>query len=94
MARPSHGLDDHEKWCPFFRDFKIHTCSVLKYYFHAEFIDTQIRCILFGGGSKKGLIYTVTILDYLLFIRLISSIYYFFTFLSTYPSPEPAFCPK
>ena len=75
MARPSRGLDDHEKWCPFFRDFKIRTCSVLKYYFHAEFIDTQIRCILLGGGSKKGLIYTVTILDYLL---LISSIYYFF----------------
>ena len=59
-------------------DFKIHTCSVLNYHFRAEFIDAQIRCILLGGGSKKGLIYTVTISDYLLFIKLISSIYFFF----------------
>ena len=53
-------------------DFKIHTCSVLNYYFRAEFIDAQIRSILLGGGSKKGLIYTVTISDYLLFIKLIT----------------------
>ena len=62
-------------------DFKIHTCSVLNYHFRAEFIDAQ-KVHSFGRG------YTVTISDYLLFIKLISSIYLFF-FLHFCPPTPP-----